>query len=186
MALAPATKWGSGERRRELRKEKGKNQASLTRGRIVYTTTVGPLFSRSVARPRGHRATETMVYTIFLGKQGKRVYTTGPEKRVYTIEPQTRKQKTDGAPRWWCIFFFPCLTSRIQAQDVEQKPGTQRKTRQGGNGQKKGKIEKTGHICTQNNILHLQRRFVIILNVRIKQVSPLIVDMRLLSSLSTP
>ena len=34
-----------------------------------------------------------MVYTIFLGKQGKRVYTIGPEGRVYTIEPQTQKKK---------------------------------------------------------------------------------------------
>ena len=59
----------------------------------VYTTTAGPLFSRSVARPRGHRAKKAMVYTIFLGKQGKRAYTIGPERRVYTIEPQTRKEK---------------------------------------------------------------------------------------------
>ena len=59
----------------------------------VYTTTVGPLFSRSVARPRGHRAKKTMVCAIFLGKKGKRVYTIGPERRVYTIEPQTRKKK---------------------------------------------------------------------------------------------
>ena len=64
-----------------------------TREKRVYTTTVGPLFSRSVARPRGHRAKKTMVYTIFLGKQGKRVYTIGPERRVCTIEPQTRKKK---------------------------------------------------------------------------------------------
>ena len=34
-----------------------------------------------------------MVYTIFLGKQGKRVYTIGPKRRVYTIEPQTQKKK---------------------------------------------------------------------------------------------
>ena len=34
-----------------------------------------------------------MVYTVFLGKQGKRVYTIGPERRVYTIEPQTQKKK---------------------------------------------------------------------------------------------
>ena len=39
-----------------------------------------PSFFRSVARPRGHRAKKAMVYTIFLGKQGKRVYTIGPEK----------------------------------------------------------------------------------------------------------
>ena len=59
----------------------------------MYTTTVGPLFSRSVTRPRGHRAKKAMVYTIFLGKQGKRVYTIGPERRVCTIEPQTRKKE---------------------------------------------------------------------------------------------
>ena len=59
----------------------------------VYSTTAGPLFSRRVARPRGHRAKKAMVYTIFLGKQGKRVYTIGPGRRVYTIEPQTRKKK---------------------------------------------------------------------------------------------
>ena len=63
------------------------------REKRVYTTTVAPLFSWSVARPRGHRAKKAMVYTIFWGKQGKRVYTTGPERRVYTIEPQTRKKK---------------------------------------------------------------------------------------------
>ena len=38
-------------------------------------------------------AKNAMVYTIFLGKQGKRVYTIGPERRVYTIERQTRKKK---------------------------------------------------------------------------------------------
>ena len=52
-------------------------------GKRVYTTTVAPLLSRSVARPRGHRAEKAMVYTVFLGKQGKRVYTIGPERRVY-------------------------------------------------------------------------------------------------------
>ena len=39
---------------------------------------------------------KAMVYTIFLGKQGKRVYTIGPERRVYTIEPHTRKKKKKG------------------------------------------------------------------------------------------
>ena len=38
-----------------------------------------------------------MVYTIFLGKQGKRVYTIAPERRVYTIEASDpEKQKTEG------------------------------------------------------------------------------------------
>ena len=65
----------------------------MTGEKRVYTTTVGPLFSRSVARPQGHRPKNAMVYAIFLGKQGKRVYTIGLERRVYTIEPQTRKKK---------------------------------------------------------------------------------------------
>ena len=56
------------------------------RGKRVYTTTVAPLLSRSVARPRGHRTKKAMVYTIFLREQGKRAHTTGPERRVYTIE----------------------------------------------------------------------------------------------------
>ena len=49
-----------------------------------------------------------MVYTIFLGKQGKRVYTIGPERRVYTIEPQTRKKKKRGFSTVVVYtFFFP-------------------------------------------------------------------------------
>ena len=50
-----------------------------------------------------------MMYTIFLGKQGKRVYTIGPERRVYTIEPQTQKNKKGGSPRWWCKLFSSLL-----------------------------------------------------------------------------
>ena len=70
----------------------------------------GPLFSRSVARPRGHRAKKAMVYTIFLGKQGKRVYTIGPDRRVYTIEPQTRKkEKKEGLHGDGVYFFLPCF-----------------------------------------------------------------------------
>ena len=74
----------------------------------VYTTTAEPLLSRSVARPRGHRAKKAMVYTILLGKQGKRVYTIGQERRVYTIEPQTRKNKKRGVSTVVVYtFFFP-------------------------------------------------------------------------------
>ena len=47
---------------------------------------VASLLSRSVARPRGHRAKKALVYTISLGKRGKRVYVIGAERRVYTIE----------------------------------------------------------------------------------------------------
>ena len=79
-----------------------------SREKRVYATTVGPLFSRSVARPRGH-SKKSYGVCPFPGKQGKRVYTIGPERRVYTIEPQTqKKKKKGGSPPWWCIFFpFP-------------------------------------------------------------------------------
>ena len=70
-----------------------------------YTTPVAPLLSRSVARPQGHRAQKAMVYTIFLGKQGKKVYAIGPERRVYTIEASDPEKKKGGFPRYWCILF---------------------------------------------------------------------------------
>ena len=49
--------------------------SGVSREKRVYTTTAGPLFSRSVARPRGHRAKKAIVYTIFLGKQRRKGYT---------------------------------------------------------------------------------------------------------------
>ena len=52
-----------------------KNLLTFDKEKRVYITIVAPLLSRSVARPRGHRAKKAMVYTIFLGKQGKMVYT---------------------------------------------------------------------------------------------------------------
>ena len=59
-----------------------------------------------------------MVYTIFLGKQGNKVYTISPERRVYTIEPQTskNKKKKGGFPRWWCIL-LSSLEPPHQSQD---------------------------------------------------------------------
>ena len=58
--------------------------------------------------PEDTEQKKTMVYTIFLGKQGKRVYTTGPERRVYTIEPQNRKKKKGRVSTVVVYaFFFP-------------------------------------------------------------------------------
>ena len=57
-----------------------------------------------------------MVYTIFLGKQGKRVYTIGPERRVYTIEPQTRKKKKLRVSTVVVYtFFFPDMHFTVDA-----------------------------------------------------------------------
>ena len=49
------------------------------------------------------------VYLIFLGKQGKRVYTRGPERRVYTIEASDpEKEKKEGFHGGGVYFFLPC------------------------------------------------------------------------------
>ena len=99
--------------------------SGLPREKRVYTTTMRPLFSRSVARPRGHRAKKTMVYTIFLGKQGERVYSIGPERRVYTIEPQTRKKKKRRVSTVVVhTFFFPvcCLITTPKTAEHKRHP----------------------------------------------------------------
>ena len=80
----------------------------------VYTTTVGPLFSRSVARPRGHRAKKAMVYTVFLGKQGKRVNTIGPERRGIhhrASDPEKEKRRVSTVVVY--TFFFPETSKKL-------------------------------------------------------------------------
>ena len=51
-----------------------------------------------------------MVYTIFLGKQGKRVYTIDPERRVYhrASDPEKEKQGVVSTLVVY-IFFLPVL-----------------------------------------------------------------------------
>ena len=52
-----------------------------------------------------------MVYTIFLGKQGERVYTIGPERRVYTVihhrASDPEKEKKEGLHVGGVYFFLP-------------------------------------------------------------------------------
>ena len=51
---------------------------------------------------------KAMVHTIFLGKQGKRVYTVGPERRVFTIEasdPEKEKRRVSTVVVY--TLFFP-------------------------------------------------------------------------------
>ena len=67
-----------------LHRNSQRNFQSLAGEKRVYTTTMAPLLSRSLAQPRGHKAKQAMVCTIFLGKQAKRVYTIGPEREWYT------------------------------------------------------------------------------------------------------
>ena len=78
------------------------------REKRVYTTTVAPLLSRSVTRPRCHRE-KKYAHTISLGKQGKRVYNMGPERRIYTIEAaDPEKEKEAGYHCGGVRFFLPC------------------------------------------------------------------------------
>ena len=68
-----------------------------------------------------------MVYTIFLGKQGERVYTIGPERRVYTIEPQTRKKKKRRVSTVVVYtFFFPVLKPFPGQKKKQEKQGEER------------------------------------------------------------
>ena len=97
-----------------LRKPVSPNK-QFDRGKESIHHHRGTPLSRSVARPRGRRAKKAIVYTLFLGKQGERVYTIGPERRVYTIEPQTRKKKNRSQERKRHINinkFFP-VTARV-------------------------------------------------------------------------
>ena len=80
----------------------------LEQGKKEYSTTVTPLFLVCCPTPRSQSKNNYGVY-FFLGKQGKRVYTIGPERRVHTIEASDPgKEKKGGFPRWWCVF-SPCL-----------------------------------------------------------------------------
>ena len=77
-------------------------------GKRVYTTTVGPLFSRSVARPRGHRAKKTMVYTIFLGKQGKKgIHRRSGKKGIHHRASDPEKEIKEDSTVVVYTFFFP-------------------------------------------------------------------------------
>ena len=74
---------------------------------------MAPLLSRSVARPRGHRAKRAMVYTISLGKQGK---------RVYAIEASDlEKERKGGFPWWWWCILFPSLSFQGLAQGLPEQ-----------------------------------------------------------------
>ena len=67
-------------------------------GKRENTTTVGPLFSRSVARPRGHRAKQAMVYTIFLGEKTreKGIHHRSGKKGIHHGASDPEKEKKEG------------------------------------------------------------------------------------------
>ena len=83
-------------------------------GNRVCTTTVAPLRSRSVARRHGHRAKKTLVYTIFLGKQGKRVYT------IEASDPEKDKRRVSTVVVH--AFFFPESGPNPKIRDMSNLP----------------------------------------------------------------
>ena len=57
------------------------------------------------------------MYTIFLGKQVKMVYTIGPERRVYTIEASDpEKEKKEGFHGGGVYFFLPWISGLPNAK----------------------------------------------------------------------
>ena len=68
-----------------------------------------PPFSVRRPTPRSQSKQSYGIYH-FLGKQGQRVYTIGPERMVYTIEPQTpKKKKRRVSTVVVYTFFFPAI-----------------------------------------------------------------------------
>ena len=88
---------------------KSEMSQNLAGGKRVCTTTVAPLLSRSVARPRGHRARKAMVYTIFLGKQGNRVHHRSGKKGIHHRGLRPWKRKKKGFHSGGVYFFLPCF-----------------------------------------------------------------------------
>ena len=90
------------------------------------------LFSFCRSTPRSESKKKAMVYTIFLGKQGKRVYTIGPERRIYTIEAQSQKKKKRRVSTVVVYtFFFPAtvqsetwLFSRESSRTTSEPPNS--------------------------------------------------------------
>ena len=50
-----------------------------------------------------------MVYTIFLGEQGERVYTIGPERRIYTDASDPENETNEGFHGGGVYFLFSVL-----------------------------------------------------------------------------
>ena len=72
---------------------------------------MGPLFSYRLFLDQIQK--KAIVYTIFPGKRGKRVYTIGPERRVYTIEASDPEiEKKEGLHGGGAYFFFPVFSFR--------------------------------------------------------------------------
>ena len=63
-----------------------------------------------------------MAYTIVLGKQGKRLYTIGPERRVYTIEASDpEKEKMEGF-HGGGVFFLRCPKTPLFGEPMVCSP----------------------------------------------------------------
>ena len=80
-----------------------------TRKKEYATPLWHPSFLGLSPDPEVTEQKKAMVYTIFLGKQGKRVYTIGPERRVGTIEASDpEKEKKEGFHGGGVYFSLPC------------------------------------------------------------------------------
>ena len=98
-----------------------RKQKTLQQGKKEYTPPPWhPSFLGLSPDPEVAEQKKAMVYTIFLGKQGKRVYTIGPERRVYTIEPRKRKKRRVSTVVVY-TFFFPAPTFFPDCKNVALK-----------------------------------------------------------------
>ena len=86
----------------------------------VYTTTVGPLFSRSVARPRGHRAKKAMVYTNFLGNKGKGIHHRSGKRGIHhrASDPEKEKRRVCTVVVY---IFLPCAAKQGKTELLRRR-----------------------------------------------------------------
>ena len=86
-------------------------------GKKVHTTTAGPLFSRSVARPRGHRAKKLWCIP-FPGKtREKGIHHRSGKKGIHHRASDPEKEKKGVSPRWWCRL-FSSLQDSLRSQTI--------------------------------------------------------------------
>ena len=89
-------------------------ETTLCREKRVYTTTVAPLLSRSVARPRGRRAKKNHGVYHFPGKtREKGIHHRSGKKGIHHRASDPKKEKKEGFHGGGVYFCLPCFGPRL-------------------------------------------------------------------------
>ena len=92
----------------------------------VYTSTVGPLFSQSVARPPRSQTKKSYGVYHFPGKtRDKGIHHRSGKKGIHHRASDPEKEKKGGSPRWWCMFFSSLYLRKMPLKPQEWPSGLQ-------------------------------------------------------------